>query len=103
MQGRALWFAAQYADVLPSALIQQFLNGSAEALKSSTPSPIVHVFAMKAILTFCSQLQKEILKPFQKEWLYSLSSWAPHVTDDALILLLEALNSVIKVIFINLI
>jgi hypothetical protein len=100
LQGRALWFAAQYADALPVAFIQQFLNGSVEALKSSSPSPIVHVFAMKAIVTFCSQLQKDILKPFQKGWLESLSCWAPHVADEALILLLEALNSVIKVLYI---
>jgi hypothetical protein len=99
LQGRALWFAAQYADALPAAFIQQFLNGSVDALKSTGPSPIVHVFAMKAIVTFCSHLQKDILKPFQKGWLESLSSWAPHVADEALILLLEALHSVIKVQF----
>ncbi len=74
-----------------------------EALKSSTPSPIVHVFALKAIVTFCSALQKEALVPFQKGWLESLSAWAPHVADEALILLLEALHSVIKVSFHKLI
>jgi hypothetical protein len=97
LQGRALWFAGQYAEILPPSMSNSFLTGCIEALKSSNCSPVVYVFALKAICSFCNSLSKELLVPFQLQLMESLAKWMTVASDETLILLLETLTLVVKV------
>jgi hypothetical protein len=98
LQGRALWFASQYAECLNPEMKAQFIEGSIQALASST---VVHIFSLKAIRTFCDVLEESELFPFQGRLLESLARLASVASQETLYLALETLSFVVKVIVSN--
>ena len=97
MQGRALWFASQYASILPPHLIKEFLTASNTVLENPNTGPVAFVFALKTIRSFCAFLPKEVLAPYQAGLLESMARWMGVAQDEALILLLETLVLVVKI------
>ncbi|KAJ3310538.1 Importin 9 [Boothiomyces sp. JEL0838] len=97
LQGRALWFASQFASDLPEHLTSQYLAACVDALTLTHINFAVKVFAMKAIRGFFSSGKKSLGVVHQASIIKELVSLADHVKDDLLVLLLETLTLTIGI------
>ncbi|KAJ3014294.1 Importin 9, partial [Thoreauomyces humboldtii] len=97
LQGRALWFASQFAEVLPPALISQYLGAAVQALSPAVSNPAVKVSAVKAIRGFCCTLESADLVPFQTGMIEGIMGLSEAASDEALGLLLETLELIAKI------
>ncbi|KAJ3299144.1 Importin 9 [Borealophlyctis nickersoniae] len=97
LQGRAIWFSSQFASVLPSELVAQCMKIAVAALKEDSTAFAVKVLAIKALRNFCDNTQPEALVPYQADVIESIVRLAHGASDEALILLLEALTTAVKV------
>ncbi|KAI9103094.1 armadillo-type protein [Phlyctochytrium arcticum] len=97
LQGRSLWFASQFAEVLPSDLIAQYMGAAVEALNSDVATAAVKVSALKALRGFCFQVDPETLAPFQAPIIEGILRLSESATEEALALLIETLGTAAKV------
>eukprot|EP00842_Homolaphlyctis_polyrhiza_P004388 jgi/Hompol1/4950/HPOL_004050-RA len=97
LQGRALWFASQFAEILPKDLTTQYIQGAAAAIRRTSVNAAVRICALKAIRQFCDIVPKTELVSVQADVIEGILSLAPSATADTLSLLLEALIFVVKI------
>ncbi|TPX42783.1 hypothetical protein SeMB42_g04991 [Synchytrium endobioticum] len=99
LQGRALWFASQLASALPKDLLDTLVRASIETLCASH-SPIVKIFAIKSITSFCTDMADiTVLCGYQGQILQGLAnlSQSQVATDEAMPLILNCLLLAAKV------
>ncbi|TPX69623.1 hypothetical protein SpCBS45565_g02263 [Spizellomyces sp. 'palustris'] len=84
LQGRALWFSSQFAEVLPSHLVSQYMGAAVEALGPNITSAAVKVDATQLV-------------PFQAPIIEGILQLSESASEEALALLLETLGTVAKV------
>ncbi|EGF83226.1 hypothetical protein BATDEDRAFT_84771 [Batrachochytrium dendrobatidis JAM81] len=97
LQGRALWFASQFAHVLPQHLTKEYIQGAVSAIQHDSVDFAMRVCALKAIKCFCETDAKIELRSHQADILVGIAALAPNATSDSLLLLLETLVYVIKI------
>ncbi|KAI8930316.1 armadillo-type protein [Entophlyctis helioformis] len=97
LQGRALWFASQYAEILPKSLVSEYLQGAVAAIREEHVDPAVRVCAIKAIRRFCSIVPSSELEPYQAHIIEGIAALAPSASADSLSLLVETFLFVIKI------
>ncbi|GAA5974253.1 hypothetical protein JCM11641_003356 [Rhodosporidiobolus odoratus] len=96
LQGRAFVFASQYAEVLPQQLAQQYINAAIVVLDAADAGVPVKVSAVRALLNFFRHL-KETVDPSQAATtLAKLIPLLPHITENTLVLVLDAIQSSLK-------
>lgn len=97
LQGRAFVTASSYARLLPAPLMSQYLNASLEALESSASGIPLKVAALKAVRNFCSIPSDKPIAPLAPRVVAALAPFMSSVTEDSLVLVLEALSTVTQV------
>ena len=97
LQGRALWFASQFTDILPTHIMQEYFQGCIQSLQDSQSNPIVTIFALKAIRNFCMILENDYLVQYQLVLIQRIVQFVPLASEEVLILLLETLNFVVRI------
>ncbi|BGP38381.1 hypothetical protein JCM10449v2_002313 [Rhodotorula kratochvilovae] len=97
LQGRAFVFASQFAEVLPPQLAKQYLDAANQVLDSAEAGVPVKVSAVRALTNFFRHL-KDNVEPAQA--VAALSKLLPlltQTTDNTLVLVLDAIQSSLKV------
>ncbi|KAI9144991.1 armadillo-type protein [Paraphysoderma sedebokerense] len=96
LQGRALWFAGQFASIMPLDHASQYVNLSVQALDPQQTVP-VRLSALKALKGFSDSIDKAYLNSVQAAILQRVTPLVHFATEDTLILILETLISVVKI------
>ncbi|KAL2916357.1 hypothetical protein HK105_204113 [Polyrhizophydium stewartii] len=96
LQGRALWFASQFAEVLPKQLVSDYVQGAVMAVSQDGVEAAVRVCALKAIRKFASTMPQAELAPYQAQIIQGIIALSPSASDDSLALLMETLVFVVK-------
>lgn len=94
LQGRALWFLAQFGDLLTSALLRNTIASSTHIM--SQTRDIRLVFAVKSIKTLLLQVSNQ-MHDFAGTLIETLCRLIPTSKEELLFLLVETLTSVVKV------
>ncbi|KAJ3091242.1 Importin 9 [Quaeritorhiza haematococci] len=99
LQGRAIWFASQFAGVLPSAVVSQYVGAAVVALGSEHALP-VRISALRALQSFSTNVERSVLEPFQApiiEGVAALGEAAGGTSEETVALVLETLTETVKI------
>ncbi|CAJ0824737.1 3400_t:CDS:10, partial [Entrophospora sp. SA101] len=95
--GRAFVFASQFASVLPGELTSGFIKAAIEAIKDPDGTIPVKVSALRALKSFCRNLNEQYVLPFQGTIIECVANLINVTTEDFLLLVLETLERAIKI------
>lgn len=91
LQGRALWLAGRYSDVLAADVSTMYLDATAKALEPHFPVP-VRILAMRAFQKSCESVSdKGLVRPHLPALFQMLATLLPSATEDLLVLVLETM------------
>ncbi|KAJ3339970.1 Importin 9 [Gonapodya sp. JEL0774] len=93
LQGRAIWFAAKFCEVLPQQLAAEYLNAAVAGIEPSNPNP-VRISAVKAMQSFSEHLDASLLQPLYPAIVNGIATLATTAGEDSLVLLFETLYAV---------
>ena len=96
IRGRALWFASQFAKLLPPSLAHQYCEAAVKALQNHEESIPVRISAIKAVQTFLQDSDSPQAH-MQAPIVHGVCDLLGVATEDALILLLETLSFAISI------
>ncbi|CAJ0912736.1 9458_t:CDS:2 [Entrophospora sp. SA101] len=97
LRGRAFVFASQFASVLPGELTSGFIKAAIEAIKDPDGTIPVKVSALRALKSFCRNLNEQYVLPFQGTIIECVANLINVTTEDFLLLVLETLERAIKI------
>ncbi|KAK2464757.1 hypothetical protein APHAL10511_003175 [Amanita phalloides] len=97
LQGRGFVFASQFASSLPTELAGQYLEAAIQAVEMPGTSGLLKVSAVKAIQNFCEIGNDSALVPFAVRIARNLGPFLLAASDDTLLLILEAVSSVLRI------
>ncbi|KXS21609.1 ARM repeat-containing protein [Gonapodya prolifera JEL478] len=93
LQGRAIWFAAKFCEVLPQPLAAEYLNAAVAGIEPSNPNP-VRMSAVKAMQAFSEHVDGSLLEPLYPTIVNGISTLASSAGEESLVLLLETMYAV---------
>ncbi|KAI9193443.1 armadillo-type protein [Polychytrium aggregatum] len=95
LQGRALWFSAQFSSQLPPELLNLYVTAAVDSLKS--PNFCVRVSGLRALRQFCDECSRELLYPHVSVIIEQTIPMAQGGSEYTVCLVLDTLTVAVKI------